>query len=753
MKLPNSILYLSLSLLLGLSTNLYAAEKIQAVNIVGNKKIEKEAILEKIQSKSGTELDERKVAADIRAIQKMGYFNGIDANFQNGTLSFTVKERPAIYRIVFFGNEEISTDDLKNVLAIKTYDIFDENLARESVRKLSKHYEDKGFYLAKVTYSTRPAKDGEMVEVLFRVREYDKVKIRKVTFLGNQAFSDDQLKRILRNTSEGGFFSWATGSGNFKELDFKTDLQYLQYWYLNEGYVKFRYEPPIVTVSEDKKWVFITIKVDEGPQYKMGEIDFGGDLLFPKEELHDALTLKTGEVFSISKRNADIISLTEKYQDLGYANVNVVPDIQLDDKKLLVTTNYEFEKGSLVNFGRITIKGNSKTRDKVIRRELKIREGELYSGSGMRISKENVERLGFFEPESVEFQTKSPMGRPDLLDVIINVKERPTGQFQLGAGYATTTKFFFTAQVSESNFMGRGQDLRFQTQISADKKNRAYSTSFTDPYAFDTLWSMGGSFTHSKTDYPGRYVEFRRGFGINLGHPIGDYSRLWVGYQLESLRLPDLEDPYVRSRKSFEEGTKSAITVTAAEDKRNNRMETTDGHYLALSEEFAGLGGNRKFLRTVLDMRFYRKIWGDLTFRTKLEGGTLWDYKKVDVQSAERFYLGGPNNLRGYSSFSVGPTTIFQGSSILTGGLHQFFYMAELEYPLVKDVGLKFVLFYDLGDAFNKFNRVKVRQDWGWGFRWFSPLGPLRFEWGYPIGREEDKSKGSQFQFMIGPPF
>ena len=178
---------------------------------------------------------------------------------------------------------------------------------RESVRKLQKHYEDKGYYLAKVDYSVRPGKEKDMVEVLFRVREYDKVKIKKVTFLGNRNFSDDQLKRVLRNTQEGGFFSWATSSGNFKELDFKNDMQMLQVWYLNEGYVRFRNEPPIVSVSEDKKWVFITIKVEEGKKYKMGPVDFGGDLLFPKEELYQSLGLKTGDTFSIIKRNQDIL--------------------------------------------------------------------------------------------------------------------------------------------------------------------------------------------------------------------------------------------------------------------------------------------------------------------------------------------------------------------------------------------------------------------------------------------------------------
>lgn len=733
-------------------------ETIAKIDVRGNQKIDREAILEKIGSKPGQVLSEEQVRSDILAIHKLGYFDEIKVDIESGTLIYTVKERPAIHRIIFFGNDQISADDLKNVLSIKTYDIYDENLVRESARKLQKHYEDKGYYLAKVESSVRPAQDKtkDMVEVLFRVREYDKVRIKKVSFLGNKAFKDDQLRRVLRNTQEGGFFSWATNSGNFKELDFKNDMQMLQVWYLNEGYVRFRHEPPIVTVSEDKRWVFITIKVEEGPLYHMGEVDFGGDLLFPKEELNEALSMKTGDVFSIIKRNKDIEALTEKYQDLGYANVNVIPNLQIHDDKLLVDMNYDFEKGTLVHFGRITLKGNTKTRDKVIRRELKIREGELYSGSGMRISKENVSRLGFFDQDSVTFQTKSPPGRPDMMDVEINVKERPTGQFQLGAGYATTTKFFFTTQISESNFLGKGQDLRFATQISAgNKRDRSFRASFTDPYAFDTLWSAGGSLSYDKSDVPGSYLEFRRGAQLNLGHPIGDYTRLYLGYRIEEIQLLEVNpsNQFLIENMTFESGTMSSVSVTVANDKRNDRMITTGGHYLSISEEIAGLGGNRQFSRSIGDARIYRKIWGDLTWRAKLELGhiTAFDHTRPNdgVQSSERFRLGGPNNLRGYPAYSIGPRrSLSNGATFVNGGRNELFTMWELEYPIANEIGLKAVLFYDAGDAFDHW-KLNLKHDWGFGVRWFSPLGPLRFEWGYPLKGGD----GSEFNFMIGPPF
>lgn len=730
-----------------------SAEKITAIEIQGSKKIDKDAILEKVGSSVGSMLSSEQVAKDIRAIHKLNYFDSVEVDFENGVLKFIVKERPAIARIIFYGNDQVSTNDLKTVLTVKTYDIYDENLVRESVRKLVKFYEEKGYYIAKVDHIIRPAKEDDMVELLFRVREYDKVKIRRISFLGNKAFNDGALKKTLRNTTEGGFFSWMSNGGNFKELEFKNDLQMLQYWYLNEGYVRFKYDPPIVSVSEDKRWVNITIKVDEGKKYNIGNIDFGGDLLFPKEELHDLLTLKQGNVFSIIKRNADILALTEKYQDLGYANTNVTPNMEFDDEKLLVHTNYEFEKGTLVRFSRITVKGNSKTRDKVVRRELKIREGDLYSGSGMRISKENVERLGFFEQESVQFQTKSPAGRPDLMDVEINLKERPTGQFQLGAGYSTATRFFFSTSVAETNFLGRGQEIRFQGNMAADRKNRSVSVSFDDPYIFDTLWSAGAELYSTVASIPDRFTEFRKGMALRVGHPITEYSRLYLGYRLEKLTIPDdntLVNPFIRANRDSEQGTLSAVSVTAQYDRRNNRMETTDGQFASLKGEYAGIGGNRNFVRSIGDVRFYRKIIGDLVFRVKLQKGTIWNYSDHPVQTSELFSLGGADNLRGYNFLSIGPQQNIGGRNFLIGGRNELFGMSELEYPLAREIGLKAVLFYDAGDAFNEYHQLAIKQDWGWGFRWFSPLGPLRFEWGYPL---QGKGDGTQFNFMIGPPF
>jgi len=373
---------------------------IASVEIRGLKRLEKDAILAKVGSKPGAELSSHQISADIRALFALGYFEDIsflsDLSSEGQVLLIVeIKERPVVSSVEFEGNEKISTSDLKDVVKIKQWSILDVNKVKDDVALLQKHYEDKGYYLAKVSFEIKAVKDDE-VTVVYKVNDYEKVQIKKITFLNNKHFSDDQLKGVLGETREGGFFSFLSSSGNFKETAFKTDLQRLTYWYLDHGYVKFRYENPVISVSDDKRWMYITIYVDEGERYDIGSTDFSGDVLFPRDELHEGLSMKQGESFSISKRNADIQFLTEKFQDLGYAFVNVVPKMAIHDQTKTIDLDYSFDKGNLVYFGEINVLGNSKTFDKVIRRELKFNEGELFSGSKLRESRENVERLGFF---------------------------------------------------------------------------------------------------------------------------------------------------------------------------------------------------------------------------------------------------------------------------------------------------------------------------------------------------------------------
>ncbi len=737
------------------------------IEFTGLKRIEKDAVLAKLVTKVGQELSRENIRTDIKAIHAMGFFDDIEVSgelAQNGTVSltFVIKERPVISELDFEGNERITTEDLQEVVKVKQWAILDINQIKEDVARIQKHYEEKGFYLAKVSFEVKPgeSKDAakDEVKLVFKIRDFEKVQIKKITFLNNRNFSDRQLKALLMETREGGFFSFASGAGNFKESAFKQDLQRLTYWYLDHGFIKFRYENPIVTVSDDKRWLYISIYLDEGDKYQIGEVDFSGDLLFEKDELKTDLVMRSGEQFSISKRNSDIQALTEKYQDLGYAFVNVVPKMAIQDDKKLVELDYGFEKGNLVHFGEITVVGNSKTYDKVVRREIKINEGELYSGSKLRESRENVERLGFFAPGEVIFNTVTPKDQPDVLNVEISVKERSTGTITLGAGYGSVQKFFLTTQISEINLMGRGQSLSLSGNYSADRVSRSINLGFTDPYAFDTRWSTGFDVFAVNAPIPGKYLTRKLGFDVRLGHPIGDYTNVYFTYKNEGLRITEVEN--VGTDTTLDSGVLSSVVGTIVRDKRNNRFEATAGNYQSASIETAGLGplnGDKQFLKLVLNNRYYTRVIGDLVFRNSFELGHVDPMGGVGVPPAERFFLGGPNSLKGFQYFSVGPTQVVNGVTEPQGGLVQLLGLFELEYPLVREAGLKTVLFYDAGNSFRRLpgsegEPFTIRSDWGFGIRWFSPIGPLRFEWGFPF-KPRPGENTTEFQFFIGPPF
>lgn len=751
----------------------FAGIPARAIEVRGLKRIEKEAILGKLSTKPGVAIERETIRGDVQALFSMGYFDEITVEAERSdagaNLVIVLHERPVITAIEFEGNERITTTDLQAVIKVKQWSILDVNKVKEDVALITKSYEDKGYYLAKVAFEVVQAdpKKPDEVTLRYKINDFDKVQIKKITFLNNRAFPDSLLKTNMPETREGGFWSFMANSGNFKESAFKMDLQRLTYWYLDHGYVKFKYESPVVTVSDDKKWLYITIYVDEGEKYQIGNIDFSGDLLFSREELGNEVLMLKGQDFSISKRNNDIQKLQEKYQDLGYAFVNVIPKMEVKDDTRLVDIDYHFEKGTLAYFGEINMLGNSKTHDKVIRRELKIKEGELYNGTRFRQSKENVERLGYFQPGEVLFNTSTPKDKNDIVNVDIQVKERPTGTITLGAGYGSSKGLFFQTQISESNFLGRGQTISLSTNITKDRRDKSINIGFTDPYIFDSKWSAGFDLYYTTFFIPDKYTTRKVGGDVRLGYPIAEYANGFITYKREKLSIEsvEIESPDVLDLQELAEdtGLLSSFIWSAVRDRRNNRFETTGGSYQSLSLEtagVAGLGGDKSFVKLIANNRYYTRLVGDLVFRNSTEYGEAHGQNGKPVPPSERFYLGGPNNLKGYNFYSVGPSrqkatptgTLYR---VPMGGKSELYSLFEVEHPIVRDAGLKFVVFYDIGNVYSErpnFEGLSLRQDAGFGFRWFSPIGPLRFEWGFPISKRPEDDD-SVFQFFIGPPF
>lgn len=749
--------------LVGACLNVFAAEdlgpradlfKIDQIQLIGLKKVEKEAVLEKIGSKPEMMIDNYLLKRDLEKIYSMKYFDEVEAHHEvvggKNTLIFKMKEKPIITKISFEGNDGLSDDDLKGQVKTKVFSIMDSTSIKNDVQGLLKFYEEKGYFLASVDTELKKLNE-ENIELIFHVKEFDKVKVKKINFLGNKAFKDEEIKSILQ-TQEDSLFSFLSGSGNFKEVNFQNDIERLKYFYRMKGYLQINVGTPEITVSEDKKWVFITMKLTEGPQFTVNKITFQGEVLFPETDMREKLTLKENETYSEDSLRKDIQLLTEMYQDEGYAFANVIRNLNVVPGENKVDVEFSFEKGKIAFFGRFRIKGNSKSRDKVIRRELLIREGQKFNGTALRQSRENVQRLGFFEPESIIFNTVSPKDKEDVLDVEISVKEKNTGQISLGAGYSTSTGFFFQSSVSQSNFRGMGQNLTFSLNIADTSKT--FSIDFTEPYFMDTKWSLGGGVFVSNDDTSASYTEKKKGMNVRVGYPVFQYTNLYTTYKLEDTQITTVDDPTIDV--NVENGLASSIQGSIVHDRRDDRSDAKKGIFLSYSTEYTGLGGEKKWVKNEAEARAFYPVWQDLIFRTRLYAGRLDEVNARPIPRTEKFTLGGSRNLRGYAYEAVGPkrTVTNNAGQRLTfnsGGDFSAFTNIEFQHPLSREAGLKWVVFFDAGHA-GTFDKVRIYTDYGFGFRWFSPIGTLRFEFGYPMTGDY-KNQGSQFHFDIGQLF
>lgn len=753
---------------------------IKEIIITGSKKIEKEAIIARLISKVGEAYSEKNIAEDIKTVFKMGFFLEIEVSkddTQGGvSLEYKVVEKPTVSEIIFEGNEDVKTEDLETQIPIKPYEILNHAKIKESVVKLEKYYEEKGFYLVKIEPVVEEVKTEETVKLKFSITESDKVKVKKITIIGNNKLKDSYLKPLLL-IKEAGFFSGMSSSGAFKQEAFERDIAALKFIYWNQGYIEVKVDRPLITVTPDKKSIYITYHIEEGEQFNVGEIDFTGDLLFDKSELMQSVKIKDNGIFSVEVMQKDIADLQSKYGDLGYAFTNVIPRYDVVRKDRIVNLVFDFEKGNKVYFGTINVVNNSKTRDKVVRRELKIREGELYNETRKRLSQENIQRLGFFE--EVNFKTSTPPERPDELNIDIVVKERNTGQLQLTAGYGNIQGLSIGGSIQQNNFRGLGQTLG--ARIDATKNRQDYSLSLTEPYIYDSLWSAGFDVFYTENKERINYDNRVTGAAVRFGHPIwGDDVRAYIRYKLDKTDLfaNDYTDPLLFPL-STARGTRSSATLTLEYDTRNDRFTPSKGVLADISYEFAGLGGDLKYQELSTHLRFYKNVFLDVVWRNNLAFSMLQSLNDNEVPFTQRYQMGGAYTLRGFGSGTVGRRLFSQyrynqigtndgnpfyapgiseaerqrRSNLIFGGTKQMIFQTEMQYPLIKEAGLNGVFFYDIGQAEDEIINTKFVSDIGLGFRWQSPLGLLRFEWGYPVNSDDLDRDSVNFEFSIGPPF
>ena len=707
-------------------------------------------------------MDPHQVARDIRALFDMGYFSDVSVRLENKNLIFDVVERRRIQELDYIGNSEIDDDELSEIISIKIFELLDEANLEESLVAIQKAYEDKGFFLTQVSYEVESLpKSPGTVRLKVIIEENQKVKVKRVHFIGNSDLEESFLKSNMLTRLPGLF-----GGGNFKEEDLQRDHELLKFLYLNEGYIQAKIHPPQVSVSPDKRSIEVLFKIDEGLRYKVGEVFFEGDVLQTSDEFLEILKIDDAEYFSQQVLIKDMSEIQLIYGDKGYAYANIIPQPSIKDEGVMDIV-FQIVKGQKVSIGTINIKGNTKTRDKVIRREVRLIEGELYSETSKRESVSNLNRLGYFKSVDLQSQTSDP----NVMDIDIEVEETSTGTLNLGVGFGGFQGFAFQGSMSQMNLMGHGKSLNFSINWS-ENIDRLFNLNYTDPYFLDTLWSLGMDAYQTRRFLPD-FQESRVGGALRLGRRLTDNWRTSFRYKLDDTLLDfskrAFRDIYPVSLEKESEGLTSSLTWYLEFDQRNNRRFPTKGLYTSVSFEYGGLGGDLSYSEFIYNVRYYRPLIGSLILRNNLAYGFLASNSSDrEVPLSQKYRLGGSNTIRGYKWYTISKR-IYSGEAFKElekvgdpfaqyrarrsfGGNQQVYYNLELEWALVKEAGIKGVVFFDIGQADDDLNLSQFKSSYGTGIRWITPL--LRFEWGFPIN--PDKRYGEQsmeFDFSISSTF
>ena len=757
--------------------------RIDRIVIAGNRRVEADAIRIHLRSQVGTALNEETVDSDLRALYRMGFFDDVEVDWSerdgDWVLTYTVSERALIKELHIEGNKKLDREDLEPALKVRPNTILEPEKIRKGIDEAKKLYEKKGYLDARIEYETQATGEDEVI-LTYKIEEGEVVRISKLIIEGVRAFPDSPwynplpggVKRVMQ-TKEKWMLSFVTGAGNLDNDVLKTDIERITAYYYDNGYIDVKVDEPTVERHEDG--LHVTIKVDEGEQYKVGKVEVAGDLLADMSAAREKLNLQSDDVFRTSKLRDDITVLTEAYGDEGYAFVNVTPDTIVSQTAKDVDVTYRVSKGPAVSIDKIEISGNTKTRDKVLRREIELQEQQQFSGSKLRRSQERLRRLGYFE--DVNITTRKAAGE-DKLDLLVDVKEASTGAFSAGAGISSGENFLFNVRLSEINLLGRGLRLTLNADFGEIRRN--FSIDLTEPYLFDTQISAGLSlfnwrlifdeFTRGGTGAAMRAFYPLTGFGWNklAGFSLVD-SRVGLEYRLEEAEISDVSLAASNQIRA-EQGTSltSSITPRFLRDTRNHPFDPSAGSLQDVGFEIAGVGGESKFIKLEARGRWYYPFYKSPTWGTFVAstGGTLgYGFGYGDSRELplfERYFPGGINSVRGFRILSLGPQNVvfaeqpaqgFDRDAI--GGSQQLIFNNELIIPIVEALGLKGVTFFDAGNAFTAADGIdfgEMRMAVGGGIRWLSPIGPLRLEVGFPLNpRVGDDKQAFMFSFG-GPP-
>ncbi len=730
---------------------IFKREKVLKVVVSGNKRIEADAIKSKIGTGPGDIYLAKSLARDLKSIYAMGYFEDIrveEEQVPGGKIVFfKVKEKPTIRVIRIKGNRVYDDEEITENLTLKTGAILNIFKLNSNIKRIEELYKEKNYHNVGVEFKVQQLEHNQ-ADIDFIIKEGEKVRIKSIEFQGNSVYSDKKLKKMMK-ISEKGFFSWVTSSGELNGEDLTQDAARLAAFYQNSGYIKARVGDPEVRFEEN--WIYIDIKIDEGPRYKVGQVKIDGDLVVSEEQLLKTLKINKETFYNRSVIRDDVLAVTDFYSDIGYAYADVAPQIKKNDEKLQVDITYSIDKGARARFEEIVISGNTKTRDKVIRRELKVYEQGLFSGRRLKRSVRNLHRLDYFEDIKVD----TPMGSADDRMILkIDVTEKPTGTFSFGGGYSSIENLFAVFSISQRNLFGRGQFLNLKAQLGGTSTR--YTLSFTEPWLFDIPLAAGFDLYDQDIDYDD-YDKHSIGGALRFSYPVYDFTRVYLSYRYDRADINNISEgasDLVKELEGF--NTTSSITTALQYDSRDQVFSPTKGQNHSFSIEYAGLGGDIAFTKYLAETGFYVPLFWKITGFLHAKTGFVQENSGGKLPDYERFYLGGMNSLRGFGWRDVSPTEKNSiGDDVRIGGDKFVQFNAELLFPLIKDAGLMGVLFFDTGNAYNNDEAIdlgNLRESVGYGIRWYSPMGPIRLEYGHILDPRKDEGTG-QWEFTMGTAF
>ncbi len=740
---------------------------VKDIRVEGIQRTEAGTVFSYLPVRVGETFTDAKGIAAIKALYATTFFKDVRLEIDKDVLVVLVEERPAISTVEFTGTKEFEKDILLKALkeiGVGEAKIFDKASVDRAEQELKRQYLSHGLYGVKITTTITPL-ERNRVTVTFNVDEGDVARIKQINIVGNKAFSDKELHDLLALNS-GGWFSWYTKADQYSKTKLTGDIEALKSFYLNKGYIEANIESTQVSITPDKKDIYITINISEGEKFTVSDVKLEGEMFGREDELKSLLLLRKGSVYSGDLLTESNKRISDRMGTFGYAFANVNANPEINREKREVAFTFFIDPGKRAYVRHMNIAGNSTTRDEVIRREFRQFEGSWYDGNKIKLSRDRVDRLGYFKDVTID--TPETQGTSDQVDVNLAVTEKPTGNFMIGGAYSQAEKITITAQVQQANFAGSGKTVGFEFNTS--HYNRTYSISQNDPYFTDDGVSRNYSL-YTRTSHPpavniGSYTYKQSGGNVSFGVPFSEVDTVYFGFGLERTNIEtDATSPqrfrdYVHQFSGAVDGVGSAatnalpLTVAWGRDSRDSAVTPSIGRYQRANLEL-DLVGNSKYYRAVYEHQWYRPLTHSITLALKGEFDYGHGMRSTPYPVFKNFYGGGIGSVRGYISSSLGIADPQTGDAL--GGAARLIGNAELQMPFPgggTDRSLRWFGFVDSGQVYQEGQKMRVselRYSAGLGVSWISPVGPLKLGYAKPLNAKPgDRTERWQFQMGTG---